>query len=184
MGKRAISVSLAKIDYNHGKPHMYVLADCPQGYYFTKFFITVHMLKNGEWIEKEYDASNTIFKDRDVNDLVLNLPIEALEGVSGPAIYHVNISAENSEYKKISDHLYLSDVQYIYRYLLDDVLSADSCNKVSDEAIKKYLTLYAHQKALADGDLDVAKYLFRLMHNSFAKCNNKYTRTVNCKCND
>jgi hypothetical protein len=68
------------------------------------------MLKNGEWVEKEYDATSTIFKDRDVNDLVLNLPIEALEGVSGPALYHVNISAENSEYEEIVDHLYLSDV--------------------------------------------------------------------------
>jgi hypothetical protein len=34
---KAISVSLAKIDYDLGEPYIKIIADCPLGYEFTLF---------------------------------------------------------------------------------------------------------------------------------------------------
>lgn len=185
MHKRAISISLAKIDYNKGRPYLYILADCPEEYYFTEFFITVHMIQNGEWVEKRYDGTNAVFGNEQKTNIVLNMPISALEETEGPAIYLIKLAAKGAENDlEIEDTMYLSDVQYVYRDLLDGVLSDCKCEGVSDDIIKKYLTLYAHQKALDEGDLDVAKYLFKLMHKSFSKCNTKPSRTVNCGCYD
>lgn len=180
MPNKAISVSLAKIDYDLGEPYIKMIADCPAGYEFTLFHITVHVIENGEWVTKYFDASQILMGKSSANEVI---PIRYLPGVSGPAIYEIELKAEDIiSYEKIFDTLILSDVYYVYRDLLDGLLSSDRCDPLSDELIKKYLILYGHQQALQE-DLDVAKELFKLLHKNFTKCGNN-GRAVNCGCHD
>jgi hypothetical protein len=80
-----------------------------------------------------------------LNDLILNFPVSTLEGVTGPAIYEIYIKAENLvEGIELEDTLILSDVQYVYRNLIDGLISSDKCELLSDELVKQYLLLYGH----------------------------------------
>ena len=100
---KAISVSLAKIDYDLGQPYIKIIADCPTDYKFNKFILAVHMVSDAEqWTTKLFDAS-TVIADRDKIELVF--PISALEGVSGPAIYDIVIGAIDSNLDEITDNL-------------------------------------------------------------------------------
>ena len=78
-----------------------------------------------------------------------------------------------------------SDVNYAYRCMLDDILKDDPCEKVSDDAIRKYLLLYGHQAALATEDMETAEVYFKLIGNCFEKCPakdrpTKHAQTCNC----
>lgn len=176
---KAISISLAKIDYDAGKPYIKIIADNPMGYIFTKFIITVYLVDGNKYEVKKFDATSTIVGQEDI---VLTLPVSALEGIDGPAIYDIKISAEN-DIEEIQDRLYLSDAQYVYRELLNELLSEEKCLDIDDSLIKKYLILYGHQQALQAGDLEVAKELFLLMNKGFSKCGNANVKSVNCGCN-
>jgi hypothetical protein len=152
MSEKAISISLAKIDYDFDNPYIKIIADCPSGYRFTNMTITVQMPNGNKWIEKDFDASSLVAgKD----DVVLNIPISVLEGVEGPAMYYIKLVAklvkgegpENpcEELPAVIDtDIYLSDVHGVYRCLLDGLLHADPCEGVSNEVIKNYLVLYGH----------------------------------------
>lgn len=180
MSEKAISVSLAKIDYDLGQPYIKMIADCPSGYEFTLFHISVHMIQDGKWVTKYFDVSPAIAGQ---DKTAMSFPIHYLPEVSGPAIYELELKAEHlTTYEEIFDKLILSDVYYVYRDLLDGLLSTDRCNPLSDELIKKYLILYGHQQALQE-DFDVAKELFKLLHSNFTKCGDS-SRTVNCGCHD
>lgn len=176
---KAISISLAKVDYDAGKPYIKIIADNPTGYVFTKFIITVYLVDGHKYEVKKFDATSTIVGQEDI---VLTLPVSALEGIDGPAIYDIEISSENST-EEIQDRLYLSDAQYVYRELLNELLSEEKCLDIDDSLIKKYLILYGHQQALQAGDLEVAKELFLLMNKGFSKCGNANVKSVNCGCN-
>lgn len=190
MSEKAISISLAKIDYDFDNPYIKIIADCPSGYAFTDMTITVQMPNGNQWIEKEFDASSLVAGKEDV---VLNIPVSVLEGVKGPAMYYINLVAKLVKGERpenpceelpavIDTDIYLSDVHGVYRCLLDGLLHADPCEGVSNEVIKNYLVLYGHQAALADGDFKNAKELYKLLHNCFGKCLNK-ERTSKCNCN-
>lgn len=191
MSTKAIEVSLAKIDYNLGKPYLYVDASCPYGYYLTAFYITVYQVDaTGQWTEKYYDIINAIQQDETpVVDLRMTMPISILEDIEGPAIYKIKLVADPdldliNEDAVIDDKLFLSDVYGIYRQLLNGLLNSDHCNPLSDDLVKQYLMLYGHQQALHDGDLDVAKELFKLLHKGFSKCGNVNKPSINCGCYD
>ena len=103
---KAISISLAKIDYDFGKPYMKIIAANPMQYYFTKMSIIVHYLDEGNWTKKQYDVTQLIAYK---NDIILNLPISVLEGVSGPAIYEVYLESTDEIDEPLQDKLILSD---------------------------------------------------------------------------
>lgn len=176
---KAISISLAKIDYDAGKPYIKIIADNPMDYIFTKFIITVYLVDGNKYKVKRFDASSTISGQEDI---ILTLPISILEGIEGPAIYDIQIASE-SDLDEIQDRLYLSDANYVYRELLDELLSEEKCLDIDDSLIKKYLILYGHQQALQAGDLEVAKELFLLMNKGFSKCGNANVKSINCGCN-
>lgn len=176
---KAISISLAKIDYDAGKPYIKIIADNPMDYIFTKFIITVYLVDGNKYEVKRFDASSTISGQEDI---ILTLPISILEGIEGPAIYDIQIASE-SDLDEIQDRLYLSDANYVYRELLDELLSEEKCLDIDDSLIKKYLILYGHQQALQAGDLEVAKELFLLMNKGFSKCGNANVKSINCGCN-
>lgn len=184
MNEKAISVSLAKIDYDLGQPYIKIIADNPHNYTFKKCIIEVHPIINGDWGEiKRFDIS-TLLADRENINMVL--PVSALDGMSYPAIYDIYLMAEHiDDYNKplIKDRLCLSDIHGVYRHLMDGLLSTDKCSGVSDDLIKKYLLLYGHQAALESGDLDIAKDYFKLMHQGFSKCGST-NNSINCGCHD
>ena len=84
---KAISISLAKIDYDLGQPYIKIIADNPHGYQFTQCIIEVHPIIDGNWGEvKRFDVSSLLEGREDIN---MSLPVSALEGASSPAIYDI-----------------------------------------------------------------------------------------------
>lgn len=194
MSKKAISISLAKVDYNLGRPHIYVIADCPTDYEFWRLELVVHMLHGGSWESLQFDLSNYIAGDK---HMVLNLPVDDLPGVEGPAIYRLLFKAAYTGGEEcipdIIDQAYMSDIYGVYRNMLHGLMDDNGCENVSDDVIKQFLMLYAHQQAMAEGDLDVAKELFKLIHFNFSKCGrpmnphcgcDRHVKPNNCGCHD
>lgn len=180
MSKKAISISLAKVDYNLGKPHIYILADCPRDFEFWRFELVAYMLKAGKWETIHFDLSNQIHGQKGI---VLNLPVENLPGVESPAMFRIFLKAAHVSplecIDDIEDSIILSDIHGVYRNILHELMCDDGCN-VSDEAIKQFLVLYAHEAAMAAGDLDIAQEMFKLAHANFSKCGS--TVDHNCGC--
>lgn len=86
---------------------------------------------------------------------------------------------------ELTESMICSDVNYAYRCMLDDILKDDPCEKVSDDAIRKYLLLYGHQAALTVEDMETAETYFKLIGNCFEKCpanerSIKHAQTCNC----
>lgn len=179
MSEKHIAVSLAKIDYDYGKPFLKIIAHCPNDYKFNQMDINITP------IDKQvlyYDGSNLINGEEDI---VLSLPLDNLLNGAGPSMYYIVLGAENSVFDSIGTELYLSDVHNVYKSMLGDLLNSDPCNPVSDETIKRYLTLYGHIMALSDGkDSHTAEMLFKLMHKNFTKCGVGTNVPSNCGCHD
>jgi hypothetical protein len=133
--RKAISVSLAKIDYNFGRPHLYVLAECPRGYSFCRFVIIAHVLINNKWDKKQYDITNLM--EGNDGDIILNIPISILEGIGeNPAVYNIIMEAEHEDEREIHDEIFISDVHGVYRNLLNGILEDTTCTALSDELVK------------------------------------------------
>lgn len=184
---KAISISLAKVDYDLGQPYIKIIADNPQGYQFTQCIIEVHPIIDGEWGEiKRFDISSLLEGREDIN---MTLPVSALEGASSPAIYDIYLQAEHldpntpDEAIPLEIRLMLSDIHGVYRYIMDGLLNTDKCSGVPDDLIKKYLLLYGHQAALEAKHLGIAKDYFKLMHQGFSKCG-RTNNSINCGCHD
>jgi hypothetical protein len=179
--KKAISVRLAKIDYDLGQPYIKLILDNPYDYTFTQCIVEVHSVSNGKWNDvKRFDIS-TLFEGK--NNVVISLPVSALDGMSDPAIYNIYLKAINPSWEELEDRLVLSDIHGVYRHLLNSLLETNKCSDIDDALIKKYLLLYGHQAALQNKDLEIAKDYFLLMHQGFSKCGNN-SKTVNCGCHD
>ena len=56
----------------------------------------------------------------------------------------------STTYDVINRELWVSDVHDVHHYFLNELLSVDKCEPLSDELIKKYLILYGHQQALSE----------------------------------
>jgi hypothetical protein len=60
MSKKAISISLAKIDYDSGEPYIKVIASCPGGFLFNKMVITVNYVESGKWKKLYFDVTEGV----------------------------------------------------------------------------------------------------------------------------
>jgi hypothetical protein len=144
---QAITIDLAKIEYDLGEPHIKIMASTPSGYEFVQLIVTVYTLDGESYT---YDISPII--GGEIKKTV-DLPISSLSGVSGPAIYDIQIWADEQYGQPLTkaaiyDRMYLSDVHAIYRDVLNGIIDGDPCSKLSDDIIKKYLMLYGHQSAM------------------------------------
>lgn len=64
-----------------------------------------------------------------------------------------------------------SDVSNVYNNILDEVINSTGvCDKVSDQAIRNYLILFAHQEALRLGHKEDAILYFNMINNNFNRC--------------
>lgn len=170
MSKKAISISLAKVDYDFGEPYIKVIASCPGGFLFNKMIITINYVESGKWKKLYFDVTE-LLEVNQKQDIILNIPVKILGGFSGEAIYEIELGAESDDYTEhIDDYLVLSDVHHVFKCLIDGLLNSDPCSEISDDIIKKYLILYGHQQAMWFKQLDAAKEFYALMTNCFKKC--------------
>lgn len=80
-----------------------------------------------------------------------------------------------------------SDVSDVYNNILDGVINqTGTCDKVSDDTIRVYLILYAHQEAMRLGHYTDAWLYFKMITSNFNKCGN-FARSGNgpsCGCSN
>lgn len=70
----------------------------------------------------------------------------------------------------LTDIAICSDVNNVYRCLLQDILNDDPCKQLPDDAIRNYLILYGHQAAMSVQDLETASEYLRIISNCFSNC--------------
>lgn len=180
---KAISVSLAKIDYDLGNPYIKIIADCPTGQQFVLFMITANILDGNTYRQYRYDISSAIKNEQ--GQIAIMVPINQLKGLNGPGIYEIHLQAEDttSLQKGEMTTMILSDVTCAYQWMMDDLLASEKCSTVSDSLIQKYLLLYAHEQAMANLRIEEAKEYFKLIHQGFSKCGYNVSRSQ-CNCSE
>lgn len=193
--KKAISVSLAKVDYDFGERYIEIIADCPRDYVFSGLNIDVDKLENNAFYKLQFTASQLI-ENRD--SIVLHIKTKDL-GIedSCPAMFYIilsaspvtidetNIDDENLEIDPTT--LVLSDVSFAHEYFMRELLTQNACDPLSDDLIKKYLMLYAHQAAMANMQIDVAKEYYKLICKGFSRCGDNGCSSIkhkSCNCHD
>lgn len=190
---KAITVDLAKIDYNAGEPYLHLNISAPYSYTFSQVHITVCTPKKAEtyWNVIDNDIIgkksartgiklSDLFENGDYQYSIFKIYLKAVPSQVATKTESLEISYES----QIERELWVSDVHGIYRFLIDELLNSSDCSDISNEVIQKYLLLYGHQQALSEQDLPTAMEFFTLMHQGFTKCNN-FSRTVsNCGCYD
>lgn len=181
---KAISISLAKIDYDYGEPHLHLIASAPSDFTFNSLTIIICTPDKEEKQYAVYEDPQIIGQKRIRAIIPLSQFFES--GKYIPSIYKLILTAENNidPSEEIDPReLWLSDVHGIYRYFIDELMSIDKCTEISNDLIQKYLLLYGHQQALSEQEFSIAMEFFTLMHKGFSKCENT-NKTVNCGCYD
>lgn len=174
MKSNNISIELFRVSSD--SKNLDMIFNCPDGCHFTSLTLEVMYINElSDFTSVNYDLSPALFGDTEQEEpktrFVVSLPLDKL-GISVPAIYVGYFKAEDSEYNELTDKAICSDVNYVYRCMLDELFMKEgTCDDlIPDEVIRKYLILYGHQAALAVEDFDAAKTYFRLMNNCFHKC--------------
>jgi hypothetical protein len=114
----------------------------------------------------------------------LNIPISDYVQ-SDKAMYKVTLHASNIESEDISETAYISDVEFMYHCMLNDLLqgSDKNCGPVSDDLIKKYLMLYGHQLASRYNETyELSSYLYKKMLTCGGLCKTQVNNSNSCGC--
>jgi len=132
---KAISVSLAKIDYDFGEPYIHLIASAPNGFAFTYMHITVCTPNKPETYWNIVDDS--ISGQR---GLMTRIKLsDFFEDKYEPSIFKVILEVSSIDPNNIEEvparELWLSDVHGIYRYLIDSLMNTDECAGMSDDLI-------------------------------------------------
>jgi len=87
------------------------------------------------------------------------------------AVHHIMHHMDGGDV--ISDSAVCSDVSNVYNHILDGVINVTGpCDKVSDDIIRIYLILYAHQEAMRLGHFSDALLYFNMINSNFNRCGN------------
>ena len=192
-----ISVSLLRVSNGHveiegpNKKAIDLIVDCPTGYKFTSCILEARESENSKQV---YNLDDALFGDAKL-DTHWNIVIPlAFLGIDGNAIYRITLKArplieENGEYideidedgDSITTTMLTSDVTGSFNCLMSSILTGDPC-KLSDEVIRNYLILYAHQVALQDGNEDLAWEYFKMLDNCFNRCGKDHSHVSSCNC--
>lgn len=181
--QHAITVDLAKVDYDYGEPMLKTIISPPHDYDLVRCIVTV-------CTPGKDDALFEILPDQEtlqypIEYIIRNIPLSQFfkDNKYIPSIFKIKLEAMNSTtYDVINRELWVSDVHDVHHYFLNELLSVDKCEPLSDELIKKYLILYGHQQALSEQQFDVAMSLFTLLRNNFSKCPHSNQSEINCNC--
>lgn len=165
-----IEISLCRVSAD--SKHLDIIFNAPYDYQFDSLMVTTLHLEKGDFVEQNFDVSDVFEENPEKRDYILRIPLEKFGLKNIPAIYQVHITAKHKTEDLVTEGFALvSDVNNAYQSILDDILGmGERCAEISNEAIKKYLILYAHQSALYSEHLDEAKMLFKILINNFAKC--------------
>lgn len=128
-------------------------------------------------------------------------------GVKVPEIYEIHLEAahndnfEDDEEQHPSDYIepecikpqevlettaYISDVSKAYTCLMNDILSMGNGEKICEDAdatdnlIRNYLILYAHQEAMHMHELEEARKYFTFLNKCFSNCGTSKTMNGYC----
>lgn len=187
MSEKAISVSLAKIDYDCGEPYIHLIASAPYDFVFSGLKITVCTPEKQDTHWSIIDDSELIGKKHIHTRIQLSNLFD--KNNYTPSIFKLILSAEPCGEDNVTEeveprHLWLSDVHGIYKYFIDELMNTNKCTEISNDMIQKYLLLYGHQQALSEYDFSTAMEFFALMHKGFSKCGNYNKLESNCGCYD
>lgn len=139
----------------------------------------IYNLNSGDTITCDFHPSDfdpTNYPPGYVYDPVINFIVGAEERECQPGYIEYpqdnNIEECDCQNREcLEDSAVCSDVNYAYKCMLSDLLSlTDPCPEISDELIRKYLLLYAHQSAMSVRDLDMAELYFKFIANCFHTC--------------
>jgi hypothetical protein len=93
------------------------------------------------------------------------------EGTENPVTGYILDICEEIPMDEQEDTAICSDVNFVYRCLLDGILEEGPCDPVSDEIIRKYLILYGHETAMKLRHLETAERYFKYLAKCFHPCN-------------
>ena len=175
MNQKHIQIDVFRVSPD--SQYLDLMLQCPGGYLLNYIQIKVDYFVKDQLQEKFYDVTDAILdSSSDRSKVVARIPLSAIftdkDILKG--VYTMNIKALNSEDDDVIEDIALcSDVRGIYTYILDNILSLkDDCSKISEEAIRNYLILFGHERALSDGDICTALEYYKILSKNFSKCNN------------
>lgn len=152
-----------------------VIAECPYDFEFISFQINIPT----DFKKKEFEIYQ-INIPQNQNKLIIKIPISSFN--QNIHLYQATFKAHIKEdpikewnVEEFTLQAVCSDVNFVYDYLLDDVINLTSfcSNKESyDRLIKNYLILYAHQEAMRLNHIYDALYFYNILLNNFKKCGN------------
>ena len=118
-----------------------------------------------------------------ISGLVLGAIIMFIFGVSWEGIGEEPLLSNGT---KLSDKQTIgicSDVNNIYNYLLQCLLSLDSrCAELDNDIRRAFIILYGHQEAMRLERIDEAEYFYNILKNNFSNCNSSVRTNNNCGC--
>ena len=189
-----ISISLFRVSSD--SQFLDAIFDAPAGYYMSKLEIEVKTLgADGKFISQWFDFSEALgfAEDNPRKHWSVRIPLNAIK-IHEPAMYIAtfganpklleeeeeeqdeivdNVTKPEDDPEYISDMAVCSDINDAYYYILDYIMEmSDRCSGLSDDAIRNYLILYAHQAAMQQHDFEIAETYFKMIINKFSKCGN------------
>lgn len=183
----ANSVSLFRVSAD--SKFLDLMIDSPQDYYFNFFVLNVWLPQSDTTLS--FDLSDATFTDTNNNLVkqshwIIRIPLEDL-GINEPAMYYATLKStyfgtNASAPNELITELVASDVNSVYNYMLNSILTMDKCDILPDDMVRNYLLLYGHQSAMFVNDDETAKEYFRLITNGFNKCKTSVPSGTSCGC--
>lgn len=183
---KAISISLFRISDGHetiegaNKKAIDLMVDCPKDYVFTKCVLVV---KQSEDSQQVFDLSSALFDEESRSDhWNIVIPLVYL-GIEGNAIYEITMHADElakdeegnitgiQHGEGLNASMLTSDIEGSFNCMMSHILNSDKCGALSDDVIRNYLILFAHQNAIRENNLELAWEYFKLLDNCYNKCN-------------
>lgn len=186
MIKKHLTIDLFRVSAD--SRYLDLLFSVPEEFYMNSLKLTV---KDTRGLSVQYDLSVALGmgSDNTQKDWTVRIPLYKLK-IDYPAIYIADFKAQGiDETNSIEDQAICSDVNDVYRCLLDSVI--DSCDKcsdgsvISDDVIRNYLLLYGHHAAMFAKDYPVMEKYFSILSKCFKNCKGEklsYNSKPDCGC--
>lgn len=169
--------------------------ECPTNYIFNKLFIkkydylttTLYPENNDGWID-----GSILYKQESTKE-VMRINTEIFGGSTMFYVeFGVDWTSEDPEPilpdgTKLSTNTTVgvcSDVNNIYNYLLQCILSLDGgCEGLDSDTRRAFIILYGHTEAMRLERFEEAEHFYDVLKNNFSNCsNNIRINTRNCGC--
>lgn len=179
-----INIHVCKISRRFGKVWLDFVFDLPQMYQLKKFTISFYPDGQDENVPAWEVPVSDFENDINISGSLNISGALSFTSISTYGVYYIELQASTHDDSgleiTISENVALSDVEFIYKCLVGELLALqDCCASIPDELLQTYLILCGHQLALQYGDLSNAKYLYRKLMKCGNPCQQK---PLNCGC--